>query len=231
MAVLAAVLVSAVLGGAGPKVPIAPDVVPTPPGTDLPPLKDPFRYDPDHRADFEARAAAGNAHVLYARSPFGASATAARVARWRTRVDAAAARSGVDPDMLEALVFLESAGNPEAMAPQGTEGAVGLTQIVAQTATGLLGMHVDVAASSRLTRRLARARSQRQADRIRARRRTVDERFDPRKALAATGRYLRMGEDEFGSEQLAFVSYHMGMGNLDSVLNAYAGGDVPEDLR
>src|SRR3954469_14246709 len=190
MAVLAAVLVGAVLGGAGPKVPIAPDVVPTPPGTDLPPLKDPFRYDPDKRKDFEARAAAGNAHVLYERSPFGAYATAARVVRWRRMIDAAAARVGVDPDILEALVFLESAGNPEAIAPQGTEGAVGLTQIVAQTGTGLLGMHIDVTASRRLTRRLGRVRSRRQVNRVRARRRAVDERFDPRKALAATGRYL-----------------------------------------
>src|SRR4051794_32533266 len=113
MAVLAAVLIGAVIGGAGARIPVAPDVVPTPPGTNLPPLKDPFRYDPGRRADFEARAAAGNAHVLYARSPFGAFATAGRVARWRTRVERAAARAGVDPDTLEALVFLESAGNPE----------------------------------------------------------------------------------------------------------------------
>ncbi len=231
MAVLAAILMGAVMGGAGPKVPVAPDVVPTPPGTDLPPLEDPFRYDPGRREEFEARAAAGNAHVLYARSPEGAYATAERVARWRDLVDRTAERADVDADMLEALVFLESAGNPEAMAPQGTEGAVGLTQIVAETGQSLLGMRIDVAASSRLTRRLGRARSQRQADRIRARRRAVDERFDPRKALAASGRYLELGEEELGQEQLSFVSYHMGIGNLGSVLRAYAGGEPPGDLR
>ena len=230
VAVLASVLVAALLGG-GEKVPVKPQFVPTPPGTKLPPLKDPFSYDPARRDDFEARAAAGNAHVLYARSPGGATATAARVAHWRPQVEAAAKKAGVDADELEALVFLESAGREDAVAPQGTEGAAGLTQIVAETATNLLGMHVDVARSSKLSRRLARARSKRQADKLRHLRRQADDRFVAAKALAATGRYLKMAETKFGSEELAFVSYHMGMGNLEGVLRAYAGGDPPESLR
>ena len=49
----------------------------------------------------------------------------------------------------------------------------------------------------------------------------MDERFDPAKALAATGRYLKQAKDEFGREDLAVVSYHMGIGNLQSVLGAY----------
>jgi hypothetical protein len=49
----------------------------------------------------------------------------------------------------------------------------------------------------------------------------VDERFDPEKALAATGRYLKLAMDEFGREDLAVVSYHMGIGNLQQVLGAY----------
>src|SRR4051812_40606453 len=231
MAVLASIVLGALLAGGSSSVPVKPRFVPTPPGTKLPPLRDPFTYDPKRRAEFEARAAAGNAHVLFARSPGGAFATAARVARWRPQVDAAAKAAGLDPERLEALVFLESAGRPDVVAPQGTEGAAGLTQIVAGTATQLLGMHVDVARSSRLTRRIARARSARGLARLEARRRAADDRFDPVKALAATGRYLRMGERKFGSEELAFVSYHMGMGNLENVLRAYAGGDVPEGLR
>src|SRR3954470_1137350 len=231
MAVLASIVLGALLAGESSTVPVKPRFVPTPPGTKLPALKDPFTYDPSRRAEFEARAAAGNAHVLYANSPGGVVATAARVARWRPHIEAAAKAAGVDPDRLEALVFLESAGRDDAVAPQGLEGAAGLTQIVAQTATGLLGMHVDVARSARLTRRLLRTDSPRRAASLVARRRRVDERFDARKALAATGRYLHMAEQKFGSEELAFVSYHMGMGNLDDVLRAYAGGDPPEGLR
>ena len=49
----------------------------------------------------------------------------------------------------------------------------------------------------------------------------MDERFDPEKSLAATGRYLKLAMDEFGREDLAVVSYHMGIGNLQNVLAAY----------
>ena len=46
----------------------------------------------------------------------------------------------------------------------------------------------------------------------------VDERFDPAKALAGTARYLALARERLGREDLAFVSYHMGMGNLENVL-------------
>jgi hypothetical protein len=233
--VVLAVGLSAILGG-DRKTPVAvpPQSIPTPPGTKLPPIEDPLTYDPQRRDDFERRAAAGNAHVLYERSPGGAIATAARTARWRERVTAAAARAGVDADMLEALVFLESAGRDDALTPFGTTGAAGLTQIVAETATNLLGMRVDVARSRRYTRRIARAAGLGRRslyDRLRRARARVDERFDPDKALAATGRYLKMAETRFRSEELAFVSYHMGMGNLESVLRDYAGGPTDEPLH
>jgi hypothetical protein len=230
--VLGSVLVAALLGGDDePGVPVKPSFVPTPPGTELRPLRDPFAYDPRRREDFEARAAAGSAHVLYARSPGGAVATAARVAAWRPRIEAAAQQAGVDADDFEALVFLESAGRADALAPQGVEGAAGLTQIVGGTATALLGMHVDLPRSKRLTRRLARARSRRAVARLLAQRRRADDRFDPAKALAGTARYLRLAKGRLGSEELALVSYHMGIGNLEGVLRAYAGGDPPEGLR
>jgi len=182
---------------------------------------DPWAYDQDRQGEFEARAAAGHSHVVYEKSPGGIVATAARVARYRDDVESAADEAGVDPDLIEGMVLLESAGRPGAQASTDLESAAGLTQILAQTATGLLGMRVDVAASERLTRKLGRARGPRQAARIRAQRARVDERFDPAKALAATGRYLKQAKDEFGREDLAVVSYHMGIGNLQGVLGAY----------
>ena len=124
--------------------------------------------------------------------------------------------------MLEALVFLESAGREDAIASD-TEGAVGLTQILAETGQNLLGMQVDVAASRRLTRRIGRAAEQgrnARAAALTAERRRVDERYDPVKALAGTARYLTIAQQELGREDLAFVSYHMGIGNLQGVLVA-----------
>jgi hypothetical protein len=235
VAVLSSLLIAALLGGDDqPPVPVEPSFVPTPPGTDERPLRDPFSYAPERREEFETRAAAGNAHVLYARSPGGAYSTAQRVARWRGQVEKAAGEADVDPDLLEALVFLESAGREEVAAPQGLEGAVGLTQIVAETGQNLLGMRIDLERSRSITRKIARAvrdADQQRFDRLRRERRRIDERFDARKALAATGRYLELGKQELGTEELAFVSYHMGMGNLSGVLEAYAGGETDEPLR
>src|SRR5205823_5023979 len=51
----------------------------------------------------------------------------------------------------------------------------------------------------------------------------ADQRFDPQASLDACARYLAMARNRFGREDLALVSYHMGMGNLENVLRAYAG--------
>ncbi|MCW3011899.1 MAG: Lytic transglycosylase catalytic, partial [Solirubrobacterales bacterium] len=186
---------------------------------------DPLRYVGARREEYERRAARGLSHPLFAKSPGGAVATAPRVAAWRPLVDTAAAKGDVDPDTLEALVFLESAGRPDAMAG-GTEGAVGLTQILAETGQNLLGMRIDVERSAALTRGIARGR--RVAARTRERRR-VDERYDPAKALAASVRYLRFARGELGgSDELAVVGYHMGVGNLQDVLKRF---DADEDTR
>ena len=54
----------------------------------------------------------------------------------------------------------------------------------------------------------------------------IDERFDPTKALDGAGRYLAMALERFGRPDLGVVSYHMGMGNLEQVLDAYGARDV-----
>jgi hypothetical protein len=193
------------------------------------PSNDPLAYRPGAEERLASRAAAGLSHVLYAKSPGGATATAARVARFRPLIEATARRYGEDPDMLEAIVFLESAGRPEARAGNDLRGAVGLTQILAQTGQGLLHMHVDLARSIRLTRRIGRAfaKGRRgQVARLRAQRRRADQRFDPAKSLAATCRYLRFARKQLGRDDLAVESYHMGVGNLQGALAAYGEGDV-----
>jgi hypothetical protein len=193
------------------------------------PAGDPLAWRPGQDATFEQRAASGESHVLFAKSPGGVAATARRVERWRPLVAASAARHGVSPDDLEALVFLESAGRSDAIA-SATEGAVGLTQILAETGQNLLGMKVDVPRSRRYSRRIRRELLRgrllkvQKLQRARAR---VDQRFDPTQALMATARYLKMAKDRFDREDMAFVSYHMGMGNLEGVLRAYGDDDVP----
>ena len=184
---------------------------------------DPFAWEPEREDEFAARATAGHSHVLYEKSPGGVLASARRVERWRPKVDDVAEEAGVEADLLEAMVFLESAGYPDARAGDDLEGAVGLTQILAETATSFLGLRVDLAASERLTRRIRRRGA---SPALLAKRREVDERFDPGKALAAAGRYLETAKERFGREDLAVASYHMGIGNLDNVLAAYGDRDA-----
>ena len=186
----------------------------------------PFAYSAGERAAFEARAAAGESYLLYADSPGGVLATAGRVARLHAPIEAAAVTAGVDPSLVEAIVFLESGGRSDAMAEGDPAGAVGVTQILPQTGRDLLGMRIDVPASRRLTTQVAAARKLHQSTliaRLERQRRRIDQRFDPAAALAATGRYLAFALPKFGRSDFAVTSYHMGVGNLSDVIRAYAG--------
>ena len=202
-------------------------LVPTPPSDGrFQSVADPFAFNPERAEDFVRRAARGTSHPLYARSPGGVLASAVRTARFRPLVERAARQAKVDPDLLEGLVFLESAGRPDAMTAGGTEGAVGLTQILAETGQNLLGMRIDVPTSSRYTRRIARERRRGNDDevtRLEAARRRVDQRFDPAAAMAGTARYLQFARQRLGREDFALAAYHMGVGNLEGVLRLYAG--------
>jgi hypothetical protein len=184
----------------------------------------PFGYDPGRRADYERRAALGLSHVLYAKSPGGVLASARRTARWRPLIDRVARRHRLDPEILEAIVFLESAGRADARASDDLRSAAGLTQILAETGQHPLGMRIDVKTSERLTRGILRGHRVR---RRKALRRRVDERFDPAKALEATARYLDFAKGRLGRDDLAVVSYHMGVGNLQQALAAYGKAAVP----
>src|SRR5947209_8944203 len=194
-AVLAiAVLVAVLSGGGTPSLP--------PPGIAQPaPAGDPFTYVPARASAFAARATAGAGNVLFAKSPGGAVATARRVEVYRGAVGAAVSGTGIDASTVEGIVFLESAGVPDAIAGGDPSGAAGLTQIEPQTGQSLLGLHIDEAASRRLTAQIDQADSLgrksvvARLERARAR---ADERFDPHKALAATVRYLRQAEQRFG---------------------------------
>jgi hypothetical protein len=219
---LVAVLVAVLSGGGG-----APPPIPLPGIGRPPPAGDPFAYLPERAAAFEARAVPGTDNVVYAKSPGGVLATAARVAAWRRPVERAAAAGRVDPNVLEGIVFLESAGDPHAIAGPDPAAASGLTQIVAQTGQSLLGMHIDLERSRALTARIDSAYALGQTRRLaelEAQRARVDERFAPRKALAATVRYLKLAYGRFGRWDLAAESYHMGIGNLQGVLDLYDGG-------
>lgn len=188
---------------------------------------DPFGYVAERESAFVTRATAGSANVLYTKSPGGVLATAARVAQFRPLIDQAVAGTNLDPSLLEALVFVESAGRPDAIVGDDPTNASGLTQILAETGSSLLGMHIDLARSRQLTGQIFLASALGQTGkeaRLERARAAADDRFDPGKALAATVRYLEIAERDLGRSDLAFESYHMGIGNLQRVLDEYDGG-------
>lgn len=204
------------------------------PGADIAqPSHDPLAYHAGRDAELERRAGAALSHVLYAKSPGGIAASVSRTERYRPQIQRAARGAGIEPDTLEAIVLLESAGRPDVIAGADVAAAAGLTQIVADTGTHLLGMHIDLAASRRLGRSLARARQRHQtarAAKLAAQRARVDQRFDPVAALAATVRYLTTARARFGRDDLAVESYHMGIGNLETAVRRYAGAGAGDPV-
>jgi hypothetical protein len=194
---------------------------------------DPLRFEPGRTEEYERAAAFGLSHVLFEKSPGGAIRAARRTARFRAMVDEATSGTGIDPDVVEAIVLLESAGRQDVIAGDDPANAAGLTQIVAETATNFLGMQVDLEESRRLTRLVGEAvrrGDDAEAAGLQSQRREVDARFDPEQALAGTVRYLTEAKEVFGRDDLAVVSYHMGIGNLSDVVRAYtARQDDPID--
>ncbi len=214
---------------------------------------DPFQWEPDRSADFADRATLAYAHILYEKSPGGIVASARRTARWRPLIERAAAAHGIDPDRIEAMVLLESAGRPDVVAGASADDAAGLAQIVAATGIDLLDMDIDIKRSRELTRRLdanaaatgraqddasstrpkrrARAllklrRLARERQRLVRRRRAIDARFRPADALDGMASYLQRADRRFGDADLGTVSYHMGIGNLETAIGDYLGVDA-----
>lgn len=142
--------------------------------------------------------------------------TAARVAQWRPLVGRAARVAGVDPDLLEAIVFVESSGRADV-----TNGAAaGLTQLKPAMARHF-GLHVSVAHANLLSRRIARSWNAghiRQLKRWRAR---YDERFAPAKELRASAAYLAAARSTLTHEDLAVQAYHVGIAPLRDTHSTY----------
>ena len=186
----------------------------------------PFAWTEERSADFQERATIGTSHVIYALSPEGAIATAERVNAFRDEIEQAADAHNIDPDRLEAVVYLESAGRPDVIAGKTPEVAAGLGQIFPETATDMLGMEVDLPESVELTKEIAKAERKgktAQAEKLVRERARIDERFDAESALDGAARYLEIADERFGQEDFSTVSYHMGIGNLEAVIDAYDG--------
>jgi uncharacterized protein DUF5715/transglycosylase-like protein with SLT domain len=176
----------------------------------------------DRLADDAAR---GVDRDLFTASPGGVVATAARVAAWRPSILRAVRGSGIGPNLLEALVLVESSGYADAVSPWG---AAGLTQL-SPAAARSLHLRVNLARSHALTTRIARADARgaivtaRQLRRWRAR---YDQRFSPARSLRATVAYLERARTIFGRDDLAVAAYHVGIPTMRATVASF-GAETP----
>lgn len=158
----------------------------------------------------------------------GVFTRAARVARWRPLLLRVARHGQIGPNLLEAIVFVESGGQADAIAGDVSSRA-GLTQIAAGRAKRVLGLHVNTRRSRALTGRIERADARgarvtaRQLRRWRAR---YDQRFSPAQSVRATARYLSAARASLGRDDLAVAAYHIGVRRLRHVVRLY-GGESP----
>lgn len=214
---------------------------------------DPFQWEESRGAEFADRAALAYSHVIFEKSPGGVVASAKRTAKWRKLIEKAAAERGVDADTMEGMVLLESAGRPDVLATGRADDAAGLAQIVASTGISFLGMDINLPRSRELTRRLLananateRAREDassdkpkerakallklrelaKEAQKLHRQRRAIDARLRPEEALDGMASYLQRAGRRFGQADLATVSYHMGIGNLETAIGDYYGVDA-----
>lgn len=195
---------------------------------------DPLAFSDGKAGAFERAAALGLSQVIYAKSPGGVVAAAGRTATFRPLIDRATDGTGIDPAVVEGIVMLESGGRPDVIAGSDVADAAGLTQILAETGSDFLGMQIDLVKSRSLTAGIAAAAARGDSAtvaRLLARRRRVDARFDPARAIAGTVRYLSTSRARFGRSDLAVVSYHMGIGNLEQVLRSYAAATGSEPIQ
>ena len=154
---------------------------------------------------------------FFTSSPGGVTPTAARVAQWKHLVVRATRGSGISPNLVEALIYVESGGRPDVVSGS----SAGLTQLPAWTARHVLHMKVHVAKSRKLTRQIVSARSAVRARQLRRWRMRYDQRFSPAASVAGTVRFLKLARAHFGRADLAVAAYQMGLGNMQNIVDGY----------
>jgi len=133
----------------------------------------------------------------------------------QTLFKSAATSSGMPADILEAVAYLESWGDPKAESPAGPRG---IMQVSAATASSM-GLRVTYATRYRVekTKKAVKDRRGRVTYRMVSRKTPYkvmvrDERLIPERAIPAAARYLAGMEQKFGGRDWAIFAYHCGQG-------------------
>ena len=172
-----------------------------------------------HARRTSSRAMAGSANVLFFQEPRRRSGDRGSGRRVSPADRQGRGRHGIDPNILEGS-FREKRRPPDVIAGTDPADASGLTQILAQTGQSLLGMHINLARSrssppDRPHTPLAAANVAVRLERKRAPdRRPLRSPPGPGRRCAPAARRAALRP-----RRPRVVSYHMGIGNLQQVLD------------
>ncbi len=147
---------------------------------------------------------------------------------------------GIPISTLEAMILIESGGDPTARSGSAYERS-GLCKISLENARKF-GLKVDIERSNNLTMqidefyvklkqgKIDNAHFEKVVRQLQEKRREIDERFNPEKSLDMMAKYLRQGIDMFGALDLAVWSYRAGNEDVAKTMYKFMSPDVPTKL-
>jgi soluble lytic murein transglycosylase-like protein len=136
-------------------------------------------------------------------------------AKLQSTIRSAAARSGFPAPLLEAIIYLESWGDPRAESPAGPKGIMQISEATART----MELKVAYATRYRVTKELVPVKSKSKKPKFKTVKRKTpytvlvrDDRMNPARAIPAAANYLAGMEQKFGGQDWAIFAYHCGQG-------------------
>jgi len=132
-------------------------------------------------------------------------------------IRAAAQSSGFPAATIEAIMYLESWGDPKAESPAGPKGIMQISEATAHD----MGLSIVRATRYKITREKVPVKSKSKSTKPKYKTVTHkepytvtvrDDRLEPARAIPAAARYLASIERKFGSEDWAIFAYHCGTG-------------------
>jgi hypothetical protein len=158
---------------------------------------------------------------------------------WKS-IQAAAEQNEIDPMVLAGMIFIESYGEPLAKSPTGPAGIAQLTKSSAKEMGLVVGKKIQTGTTEVTTTKQvgkgAKRRTVTQTKRVKVYR-TIDERYDPDRAIMAMARRVKNRRGWLGGRlDFAIAEYHMGAGRMAKLLSAYFGrkvnaNDMPGVMR
>jgi len=157
-----------------------------------------------------------------------------------THIQTAAEANDIDPMVLAGMIFIESFGDPMAKSPTGPAGIAQLTKASAKEMGLIVGKKVPVGTQEVTKKRtVGRGKNRRTITETKKVTvyRTIDERYDPDRAIMAMARRLSSRRAWLGGRlDFAIAEYHMGAGRMQKLLSAYFGrkikyGDMPSVMK